>query len=80
MRVNKTAFAQYYRRSKKSLRALAEEVGVSHTLVHQLLTNPNKRHVNMDTAAKFEEVFEAPREVIFFAEVYGVQANAKQSA
>lgn len=69
MRVNKTAFEQYYSRTGLSLRSLAREVGVSHTLIHQLLTNPDKRYVSLENAAKFEDVFHAPRETVFFAEL-----------
>lgn len=71
-RVNKKAFIQYYEMALSkhgSQRRIAEAVGVSHTLIGQLLRDPRKRYVNISTAANFERVFGAPKEIVFLPEL-----------
>lgn len=80
MRVNKVAFKQYATRSGLSIRQIAAEAGVSHTLIHQLLTDKHKLYVNMNTADQIEKAFDAPRGIIFLDELYGVKSDAERSA
>lgn len=78
MRINRRAFRQYYDvalRKYGSTRRIAERVGVSHTLVHNILGKPSKTHVNLDTADRFEEFFGAPRGIVFVPEVFEVSTN-----
>lgn len=80
MKVNKIAFKQYATDSGLSTRRLAAKAGVSHTLIHQLLTDPHKRYVNMKTAGQIEKAFNAPKGIIFLAELYGVKSDSEQTA
>lgn len=83
MRINRRAFQQYYDialRKSGSRRRVAIEVGVSHTLIHQILTRKNKTHVNLDTADRFETYFGAPRGIVFVPEVFEVGANTQTKA
>ncbi|GAB3191989.1 helix-turn-helix domain-containing protein [Nesterenkonia suensis] len=81
MRINKRAFEQYYSLALKkhgSQRRVAEAVGVTHTLIGQIINQRNKTHVNLTTAVRFEEVFGAPSQIIFMPEVFPV--TGKQEA
>ena len=78
MRINRRVFEQYYDVAKAeygSTRAIAREVGVSNTLIHQILDRPNKTHVNLATAKRFERFFKAPANIVFMPEVFDVEAN-----
>ena len=78
MRINKRAFEQYYNIALKkhgSQRRVASEVGITHTLIGQILRRRSKTHVNLDTAIRFEEVFGAPPQIIFMPEVIPITGN-----
>lgn len=78
MRINKRAFEQYYTIAVKKLgsqRRVAAEVGVTHTLIGQILKQRTKTHVNLSTAKNFEAVFGAPPEIIFVPEVLPVTGS-----
>lgn len=83
MRINKRAFEQYYTLAHKkfgSQRRVAAEAGVTHPLIGQILNNPRKTHVNLDTAIRFQEVFGAPPQIIFMPEVSPITGNQKAGA
>lgn len=83
LRINRRAFEQYYNvalRKHGSRRRIAQGVGVSHTLIYNILTRRDKTHVNLDTADRFEEFFEAPRGIIFVPEVAGVGGDRMTAA
>ncbi|WP_296249597.1 hypothetical protein [uncultured Stenotrophomonas sp.] len=78
MRINKRAFEQYYELALKkhgSQRRVASEVGVTHTLIGQILRSKHKTHVNLATAVSFEKVFGAPSQIIFMPEVLPATGN-----
>lgn len=82
MRINRRAFQQYYDialRKHGSRRRIANHVGVSHTLVYNILSKANKTHVNLDTADRFEEFFGAPKGIVFVPEVFEAGANTQTS-
>lgn len=71
-RINKRAFEQYYKIALKrhgSQRRVAAEAGVSHTLIGQILNQRHKTHVNPETAAAFERVFDVPGQIVFMPEL-----------
>lgn len=83
MRINRRAFQQYYDialEEQGSRRRIASQVGVSHTLVHNILSKQSKTHVNLDTANRFEKFFGAPKGIIFTPEVFGGVGNKQTKA
>lgn len=79
MRINKRTFGQYYKVALKRLgsqRRVAAEVGVTHTLIGQILNRRSKTHVNLDTAIRFESVFGAPPQIIFLPEVLPITGSS----
>lgn len=75
-RINRVAITQYMDMFEGSERALAKKVGVSHTLVQQVLRDPSKRWVNLATAKKFEKALGAPSNIIFLPELLANSSNA----
>lgn len=83
MRINRRVFQQYLDvalRKHGSVRRIANHVGVSHTLVHQIANKRGKTHVNLDTACRFEEFFESPRGIIFTPELLVAAHNTTTTA
>lgn len=76
MRINRQAFRQYFKASGMSQRDFAKEVGVSHTLIGQILKDDRKTHVRIETAKAMEKVFDVPSSIVFTPEVFTVSSYA----
>lgn len=83
MKINKALLNRYYEadlRRLKSMRRVAEHIGVSHTQLRNMLVDDKKTHVNIETARRFEDFFGVPRGVLFLAEALPVTRKTSAAA